>query len=161
MVLAKLASLNLGVVILADEWMIWMVVTRFWSSGVVILIHEQVSLLVVISRLDSQNLQTMSLKIFALMILKMLLQVTWTILVLLVLVSLLQTFVKANPVLEEIVWAMSPSLWASLDSSDVFWTCSACQRSFLFQIFWTCSARQLSDLPLSVFLLLLFSVFDP
>lgn len=161
MVLAKLASLNLGVVILADEWMIWMVVTRFWSSGVVILIHEQVSLLVVISRLDSQNLQTMSLKIFALMILKMLLQVTWTILVLLVLVSLLQTFVKANPVLEEIVWAMSPSLWASLDSSGVFWTCSACQRSFLFQIFWTCSARQLSDLPLSVFLLLLFSVFGP
>lgn len=127
----------------------------------VILIHEQVSLLVVISRLDTQNLQTMSLKIFDLVILKMLLQVIWMILVLLVLISLLKSFVKSNLVLEEIVWVTSPSLSASLNSSGVFWTCSARQQSFLFQIFWTCSVCQLSDLPLSVFLLLLFSVFDP
>lgn len=131
--------LSLGMVILADEWMIWVVVTWFWSSGVVILIHEQVSLLLVISRLDTQNLQTMSLKIFDLVILKMLLQVIWMILVLLVLISLLKTFVKSNLVLEEIVWVTSPSLSASLNSSGVFWTCSARQQSFLFQIFWTCS----------------------
>ena len=131
--------LSLGMVILADEWMIWVVVTWFWSSGVVILIHEQVSLLLVISRLDTQNLQTMSLKIFDLVILRMLLQVIWMILVLLVLISLLKTFVKSNLVLEEIVWVTSPSLSASLNSSGVFWTCSARQQSFLFQIFWTCS----------------------